>query len=95
MAQALVRNRTLRRRKRNTIGQEARTMGYTDSGNTVKRSLRTSRKFVSSRLAEELLGKAYGYLIPPVKHLVSKHSLERVERVERVERNVHTSVSSA
>ena len=64
-------------------------MGYTDSSNTVKHSLRISRKFVSSRLAEELLGKAYGYLIPPVKHSVFKHSLERVER------DVHTSVSSA
>ena len=64
-------------------------MRYTDSGNTVEHSLRISRKFVSSRLAEELLGKAYGYLIPPGKHSVSKRSLERVER------NVHTSVSSA
>jgi hypothetical protein len=64
-------------------------MRYTDSSKTVKHSLRISRKFVSSRLAEELLGKAYGYLIPPGKHSMSNHSLERVER------NVHTSVSSA
>jgi hypothetical protein len=89
MVQALVRNGTLGRRKRNIIGQETRTMRYTDSGKTAKRSLQISRKFVSSRLAEELLGKAYGYLIPPGNHSVSKHSLERAER------NVNTSVSSA
>ena len=64
-------------------------MRYTDSGNIVEHSLRISRKFMSSRLAEELLGKAYGYLIPSGKHSVFKHSLEKVER------NVHTSVSSA
>ena len=58
-------------------------MKYTDSSITVKRSLRISRKFVSSRLAEELLGKASGYLISPGKHSVSRHSQERVER------NVH------
>jgi hypothetical protein len=87
MAQALVRSGTLKRGKRNSIGQETRTMVYTDSSVTVKHSLRISRKFVSSRLAEELLGKAYGYLIG--KHSVSKHSLERAER------DVNTSVSSA
>lgn len=64
-------------------------MGYTDSGKTAKHSLQISRKFVSSRLAEELLGKAYGYLIPPGKHSLSKPSLERAQR------DVHTSVSSA
>ena len=87
MFQALVDGGIIKRRS--IIGQETRTMRYTDSSNTVKRSLRISRKFMSSRLAEELLGKAYGYLIPPVKHPVFKHSLERVER------DVHTSVSSA
>lgn len=61
-------------------------MGYTDSSITAKHSLRISREFISSRLAEELLGKAYSYLIG--KHSVSKHSLERAER------NVNTSVSS-
>ena len=64
-------------------------MGYTDSGKTAKHSLQISRKFVSSRLAEELLGKAYGYLIPSGKHSVPKHSLESEER------NIHASVSSA
>jgi hypothetical protein len=87
MAQALVRNGSLRRRKRNVIGQEIRIMRYTDSGKTAKGSLQISRKFVSSRLAEELLGKAYGYLISPGKHWASKPPLESEE-------NVHTSVSS-
>ena len=62
-------------------------MRYTDSGKTAKRSLQISRKFVSSRLAEELLGKAYGYLISPGKHSASKPPLESEE-------TVHTSVSS-
>ncbi len=62
-------------------------MRYTDSGKTAKGSLQISRKFVSSRLAEELLGKAYGYLILPGKRSASKPPLEKEE-------NVHTSVSS-
>lgn len=37
-------------------------------------SLRVSRRYASSRLAEELLEKAYGCLVPPVRRNVVPQS---------------------
>jgi hypothetical protein len=60
-----------------------------NANNTTKHSLRIFRKFLPSRLAEELQEKAYAYLVPSGKQPVSKHWLEKEEE------NIYASVPLA
>ena len=65
MARALVDEEIVKRRNIMgvTIGQEARTMRYIETNSPAECSLRVARRFLSSRLAEELLEKAYACLV--------------------------------
>jgi hypothetical protein len=48
-------------------------MKYIESDVSTEHSLRVSRTFLSSRLAEEVQKKAYAYLVPSGKRLPSQN----------------------